>query len=146
NPMSNLPSDYEIEAASKYEIHSNLMNKTLYFMCIDNPHHDNEDVIKSKLQLIGRAYSASLERRRTNVRDADIYALVADSLKQSSIDSQIEELKRKGLDHVLQDDVEAIDQILKLHKYFVSKLYDHVQMNKRSLASKYLHFHLPNLV
>ncbi|MBI1282271.1 MAG: hypothetical protein GC179_29365 [Anaerolineaceae bacterium] len=142
-----LPDKSSIIAASKYELTSSLMNKILYSMCEENPYHKDEEIIKSKLMLIGRSYSAALERRRNKKGEPeDIYALVAHSLKESGIDKQIETLKEKKLDCVREDDFKTINQILQLHKSFVYIVYSHVEMHKRSLASKYLHFHLPNLV
>ena len=38
-------------------------NQVLYQMCRDHPGHTDTDVISGKMWLIGRAYSAAIERR-----------------------------------------------------------------------------------
>ena len=142
-----LPDLEKVKNAAQYTHHTSLGNKIIYDMCKDYPRHDDEEEIQSKIWLIGRAYSATLERRRTiGINTEDLYSQVASSLKASDIDAQIRVLLDKKVNYIDYHDDETINQVLELHNDFVSILYRHVKMNKRSLASKYLHFHLPNLV
>jgi len=141
-----LPDQNSVEESHSYRDDTSLLNRILYSMCESNPYHKNKEDIISKIQLIGRAYSASLDRRRDDsITTDDLYPLVACSLMNSDVDNQIQILHNKNLSCISANDEETIKQVLHLHKYFVSILEDYVKMNKRSLASKYLHFHLPKL-
>ncbi|TYO99675.1 hypothetical protein EDC39_102200 [Geothermobacter ehrlichii] len=113
-------------------------NEVLYRMCQEKPHHDNRDVIRAKLWIIGRAYSASIERKAKpgfKMEDA------VDIIKASDIDLYIQELKK--IERLNESNVFTL---LKAHKYFTGVLKDATGIEKRSLASKYLHFHAPSSV
>ncbi len=101
-------------------------------------------MIFEKIWLIGRAYSASIERRKNKKEDAEnnsFYTkVVIPIILNSKLDKKLDSLKsyRTINDH-------NIPHILGLHKYLVDLFTKISGMNKRSLASKYLHFHLPKL-
>jgi hypothetical protein len=119
-------------------------NSILYDLCREYPHHNNEDEIIAKVWLIGRSYAAAIERRK-NVEvdvsgDGFYISTVAPVIRKSKIDSWLEPLC--NLDQV---DNESLSQILKVH-FDVMSLFRKISgLEKRSLASKYLHFHFPEL-
>ena len=113
-------------------------NEVLYNMCIEKPHHESIDIIRSKLWLIGRAYSASIERKAGKdfkIEDA------ARIIQQSDIDMRINEVAQ-----ILRPDIHNLPEILELHSFFVGLLKQATGIDKRSLASKYLHFHVPRAI
>jgi hypothetical protein len=119
-----------------------LSNQILYDMCEQFPNHQDQREILAKILLIGRVYSAAIERRRVieNVGD-DFYACtVAPCIRKSNIDKWIGQSRavRLGSD-------EALDGMIRAHRE-VTNLFSKISgLNKRSLASKYLHFHVPEL-
>lgn len=112
-------------------------------MCEDYPRHDDVDIIAGKIWLIGHSYSASINR----VRNSDVLVenfiinKVAPKIKDSDIDKWINSLK--DIDRITFDNYHLI---LDVHKKFIDLLYEITKLKKRSLASKYLHFHLPKSV
>lgn len=122
-------------------------NQVLYDMCKKYPHHDDTDIIVSKIWLIGRSYAAAIERRR-NTKDEEIsedfmYNKVAPALKRRAkkLDRMIDELN--ALEGDYKDNAKTV---LELHKYLTDIFEDITGLEKRSLASKYLHFHCPDKV
>ena len=117
-------------------------NGVLYRMCEEKPEHTQIDVIVGKIWLIGRSYAAAIERRKNAVDAGDdfYYEVVGPKLLEigPELDDRIAKLqKSKGL---IAGDVE---EILKTHKYLMDTFYELTGLEKRSLASKYLHFHCP---
>ena len=121
------------------------LNKQLYKLCSDNFKHKHINIIMAKVCIIGRVYAASIERRHLaegdEITNDQFYKeVVAPGIKKSDIDKwlsrakQFEKVTEKSLPIVL----EAHWEVMNLFK-------DISKMEKRSLASKYLHFHLPNL-
>lgn len=113
-----------------------LANKILYDMCEKHPLHNNEDEIVAKLWIIGRTYAAALERRKNSHKDKSIdiyYDLAAPAIKriQRTLDESIEKINNSG----------NITEILRTHKILVDLFKELTALEKRSLASKYLHFH-----
>lgn len=58
----------------------------------------------------------------------------------NTIDTFID--KAKKYNYTMKDN---IDKILYIHKFLTDLFYELTGLNKRSLASKYLHFHCPDL-
>lgn len=113
-------------------------NSVLYKLCSDNPEHISNEVILAKIWLIGRSYAAAIERRKNNEDDIndDFYIKqVVPKLKKSKLDLEI----KKCI--ALKND----ESVLELHKYLTDLFFELTELNKRSLASKYLHFHMPDL-
>ena len=111
-------------------------------MCEQHPLHNDEDVIAGKIWLIGRAYSAAIERKAGDniVEGENFYAAkVAPMIRASDLDGWI-----KSVRHIERVTVDNVEQVLSVHKNFTDLLKDITGIEKRSLASKYLHFHLPN--
>ncbi|MBW0149274.1 hypothetical protein [Marinobacter arenosus] len=120
------------------EDYSGWGNEVLYRMCSERPLHDDVDTVVGKLWIIGRAYSASIERKAGgdfNIEDA------AQLLIESGIDVLINSLNK--IDRVTADN---IHEVLKAHKVLTDTFANATGIEKRSLASKYLHFHAPRSV
>ena len=117
-------------------------NSVLYRMCEEEPEHKQIDVIVGKIWLIGRSYAAVIERRKNAVVVGDdfYYDEVAPKLLQigPELDDRISRLRKsKGL---ILDDIKLV---LSTHKFLMDIFYELTGLEKRSLASKYLHFHCP---
>ena len=133
---------------SKYKGNSGrwvFANKVLYDLCADYIKHDDEHIIVTKIWLIGRSYAAAIERRKKTeeeIIEDFYYDKVAPAILKigDKLDSNITEVNKMGSD--LNDD--QVITILKTH-YDLTKVFNEITgMDKRSLASKYLHFHCPN--
>lgn len=90
---------------------------------------------------LGRAYSAAIERKAGGHIEAgqDFYATrVAPMIRDSDIDDWLASVQ--AIERVTDDNAE---DVLRVHKQ-VTDLFNQISgMEKRSLASKYLHFHQP---
>ena len=119
-----------------------LANRVLYKMVEEHPSHKDENEIVAKMWIIGRTYAAAIERRPNKSKTPGdfYYKYVAPKLKESEIDSKIEELAQYN-----SISESNLPQILSVHKYLMDIFRELTQKEKRSLASKYLHFHLPKL-
>ena len=113
-------------------------NDVLYRMCSEKPNHDCVDIISSKLWIIGRSYSASIERKAGKDFKIDD---AAEIIKSSDIDQRI-----KDISTIERPEMNNIDRVLDVHNFFVGLLKEATGIEKRSLASKYLHFHVPKAV
>lgn len=116
-------------------------NKVLYQMCKKAPTHTDVDEIHGKLWIIGRSYSASIERGagKNIVKGEDfIKTKVAQALKKSDIDSWL-----KSVSSITRLNKENIELSLACHKNLTDLFKKITGKNNRSLASKYLHFHQP---
>jgi len=115
-------------------------NQVLYDMCKANPEHKSTQVIIGKIWLIGRTYAAAVERRRnkgSETGDAFYEEVVAPKIRQSDIDIWFEAIRASN----------KVDVALHLqtHARVTNLLTEISGLEKRSLASKYLHFHFPEL-
>jgi len=118
-------------------------NQILYDMCKNNFQHDQDDIIIAKVLFIGRIYAAAVERRRNKqdvINDNFYIDTIAPTFKKSDVDIHLKELKK-----FRTITLDNIKQILQTHYYLTELLKDITDLNKRSFASKYLHFHLPDL-
>jgi hypothetical protein len=119
-------------------------NGVLYDLCRAHPAHDDESIVIAKMLLIGRAYSAAIERRKNKEPGAgtdNFYVeTVGPMLRKSRIDQWIAEARasRPGTRP-------ALATLVKVHGLTTDLFYDISGLEKRALASKYLHFHVPNL-
>lgn len=116
-------------------------NQALYELCRKHPEHRSEQAILAKVWLIGRSYAASIERRRDVRATAgdDFYRkVVVPKVQGSDIDAWFQSLR--GIR------VPSADVVVPVHGS-VTKLFSEISgLEKRSLASKYLHFHFPRAV
>lgn len=116
-------------------------NDVLYRMCKKAPKHTDIDQIVGKIWIIGRSYSASIERKAgSKMQDGvNFYSEhVAPLIKKSKIDKWIE-----SVSSIRRLNDENIKLSLLAHKNLTDLFNDITGINKRSLASKYLHFHCP---
>jgi len=113
-------------------------NKVLYEMCRENPDHKEDGVILGKIWLIGRSYSAAIERRRGKASanaDAFYENEVVPTIRNSGIDGWFGELRSADMDDLALH--------LEAHKRVMDLFARISGTDNRSLASKYLHFHFP---
>lgn len=126
-----------------------LGNRVLYDLCRKYPLHAKDDVIIAKILLIGRVYAAAIERRKPvgkksdrHFGDAFYTKVVAPRIRKSGIDGWLKSLP-SHLPSATEDS--KINKILSVHGK-VTKLFSKISgLEKRSLASKYLHFHRPDI-
>lgn len=115
----------------------------LYRMCQENPDHKKQDVIIGKILLIGRTYAAAIERRKAtgNYKGDDFYNdVVGPEMKKigTKLDNRLDKLRKSN--GLISDN---LDEILGTHKFLMDFFNKITGLEKRSLASKYLHFHCP---
>jgi hypothetical protein len=111
-------------------------------MCFKHPEHTDIDIIASKIELIGRAYSAAIERKagkkfksgKNFCRD-----IVAPAIRNSEIDFWLKDVR-----DIKRLTEKNIGKSLRCHKHVTDLFKKITGLEKRSLASKYLHFHAPN--
>ena len=121
-------------------------NDILYEMCRNYPEHKRADVIVGKLWLIGRAYAAAIERRKDpkeeKATDDFYFNVVANEMLKigEELDNRIGNLKK--YDVISNDNLE---EIVSTHKFLTDIFKSISGQYNRSLASKYLHFHVPNM-
>jgi hypothetical protein len=119
-------------------------NNILYKLCADFPIHKNKDEILAKILFIGRIYAATVERRKNKKPDElgdDFYIKeVVPSLRNSKLDQKL-----LGLNTCTTIDATNFVSILETHKYLLDIFFKLTKLEKRSLCSKYLHFHRPDL-
>jgi hypothetical protein len=116
-----------------------LGNEILYRLCADHPQHSEHRMIIAKMWLIGRAYSAAVERRRVKngpLGDEFYTKCLARTVGNSKIDTWFRELR--------EDRSRSKELTLRVHKRLVDLLKPITGLEKRSFASKYLHFHFPD--
>ncbi len=119
-----------------------LGNEILYRLCRDYPDHKSAEVITAKVWLIGRSYAAAIERGRTMDEDGDSFyeSKVVPKILSSRLDEHLYQVKQFS-----EISSESTPIILKTHKYLTDLFARISGKDKRSLASKYLHFHCPSL-
>lgn len=117
-------------------------NRILYDLCRRYPDHKDQGVALAKILLIGRVYAAAIERRRSKEETNDDFyiTIVEPKLRRSRLDQWLEQARA-----VRPNAPEALDVILEVHGR-TTRLFRRISgLEKRSLASKYLHFHVPRL-
>jgi hypothetical protein len=120
-----------------------LGNEVLYSLCSDYPGHSDPEVVVAKLWLIGRAYAAPLERGRPmpgNLRNESFYTgRAVPMVLASPIDEWLAELGGVSLSW------DELPSVLRTHGLLTDLFKSISGRAQRSLASKYLHFHRPDL-
>jgi len=114
-------------------------NEVLYDLCKTEPAHKDHAVIIAKVWLIGRSYATPIERHKYKPGDVKgdlVYEnKVAPIIQCSPIDDWISSIgKTVALD---------TRNTLSTHKKVMDLFHKISGIENRSLASKYLHFHLP---
>jgi len=117
-----------------------LANQVLYSLCQSYPDHETDQAIIAKILLIGRTYAAAIERRKNAEETSDDFyeVTVVEKIKKSNIDNWLSSLPNQILDPWL-------GAVITVHKRVMDIFSDLTGLEKRALASKYLHFHKPNL-
>jgi hypothetical protein len=121
-----------------------LTNRVLYELCREHPTHTDRGAVLAKVQIIGRVYAASIERRRNKeedeTTDSFYFSQVAPLILESELDRWIDEARS-----AIVGSSDSLAVMVKIHK-LTTELFSEISgLNKRSLASKYLHFHVPAL-
>ena len=121
-------------------------NEILYEMCRKYPEHNKADIIVGKVWLIGRSYAAAIERRKNvnadNSGDDFYFNVVAPKMLEvgEELDERINGLKKYNV-----ITIDNLKEILDTHLFLTNIFADISGHRNRSLASKYLHFHVPNM-
>lgn len=143
----------ELTATDLSELRNSPLNwgdNILYTMCEKNSGHGDLDVVIGKVWLIGRAYSATIERKAGNAMQPgkNFYiATVGPKILASEIDDWIQPLSNYSrIDNTnIEKILEVHNKLTQLFRNITSSDKSDDGVSKRSLASKYLHFHLPSL-
>jgi hypothetical protein len=118
----------------------------LYDLCKKYPDHRNPKAVTAKMLLIGRTYAATAERGRSAGAAAkssndDFYIRdLPESLRTSNLDDILAWLRQFP-----RISEQNMSEVIKAHTELMNVLYMLTGVGKRSLASKYLHFHRPDL-
>lgn len=123
-----------------------LAKDVLYTLCAAFPDHTDTTEVITKINLVGRAYAATLERGRDNTKryptNEDFYQrIVAPKVMESALDEWIAEARA-----VDPTSLDALEVMVRVHGELTNLFVEMVpKLTKRSLASKYLHSHVPGL-
>lgn len=117
-------------------------NQVLYDLCHDHPRHVAMGVVLAKILLVGRAYAAAIERGRTvgNEKYNFYTSSVAPKMMDSPLDAWIAEAKAGH-----HSDAGTLQVMVKIHGLTTGLFHSISELENRSLASKYLHFHVPHM-
>lgn len=119
-------------------------NLVLYDLCSEHPAHRDRSDVLAKVLLIGRVYAAAIERRRNKKDDHDndrFYVdTVAPSICKSAIDDWMHHAKIAN-----PESPDGLNTMVEVHGRVTGLFNEISDLQKRSLASKYLHFHVPQL-
>lgn len=134
-----------------------ISNKVLYNMCQQYPSNTDSQSILAKTLIIGRTYAASIERRKVKNTIEDVQPVaeiinddfyvnhVVPIFQGLKLDDHIDEIKQWANTPLVSLSDEQIIKVLSLHKILSGAFEKETGLQKRSFASKYLHFHLPNI-
>jgi hypothetical protein len=128
----------DIESTQKPGIWD-LGNSVLYDLCRTHPDHKSKCEIVAKIWLIGRSYAASIERRKDAKEIGDDFytGVVAPTVRKSGVDAWLASIKKA--------DGPGSPRTIEIHKSLMDLFRSITSLDKRSLASKYLHFHKPDV-
>lgn len=134
-----------IEEIKKFKTHydyGKIGNEVLYEMCKKYHYHNDKAEIVGKVWLIGRSYAVALERNKNNKKAGDDFYIESIAPKfKNGFDNLLSTVRKL---HKLNE--ENIPIIIKTHKKVTDFIYKEITKDyKRSFASKYLHFHFPEL-
>jgi len=127
-----------MQAMIESDLYGDFGNDVLYRMCEEHPRHDDVEVVHGKIWLIGRAYAAAIERK---AKPGFLPKNAAQNLVESEIDRKIDALEK-----IERIDASNLATVLDAHCYLTERFKATTGLAKRSLASKYLHFHARNAV
>lgn len=134
-----------------------ISNQILYNMCQQYPSNTDSQSILAKTLIIGRTYAASIERRKvkSTIEDAQPVAEIINDdfyvnhvvpiFQGLKLDDHIDEIRQWANTPLVSLSDEQIIKVLSLHKILSGAFAKETGLQKRSFASKYLHFHLSNI-
>lgn len=119
-------------------------NNVLYSLCTNHPKHQATGPVIAKVNLIGRTYAAAIERgksKATSDDNDDFYVrTVGPAIVKSAIDDWL--ARARNAKPRTED---GFATMVDVHAR-TTDLFNRISgLDKRSLASKYLHFHVPDL-
>jgi hypothetical protein len=121
-----------------------LTNCVLYQLCRKYPAHVDRAAVLAKIQIIGRVYAASIERRKSKeeeeTTDSFYFSRVVPLILESKLDHWIDEARSTN-----PASSDSLSVMVRIHKLTTDLFSEISGLSKRSLASKYLHFHVPEL-
>ena len=118
-------------------------NEVLYELCRTKPAHTDEAEVISKIWLIGRCYAAAIESRKTNL-DENNDSFYLTSVAPGIIGSAIDEWLAQAWQYA-SPSTQSWSTLVQVH-HRTTQLFKTISgLDKRSLASKYLDFHVPHL-
>lgn len=131
------------EASDAFERDWGAVDEVLYRLCREHPDHGDRRWTTAKVALIGRAYSAGLERRVSPPKGQQAIVVIADYCEHhgAEIDEILAGLRPIKEPLSLQDMETMVAVHGRLTELFVGVTTD--GKSPRSFASKYLHFHNP---
>jgi hypothetical protein len=135
--MQKPPAADGVQSGMDAKISWDWANDVLYRMCRDYPLHEDHEVIMGKIWLIGRAYAAPIERGAGT--GGDVYPTIASKIAGSGLDKWL-----TSVSDVKSVAMENLHRVLAAHQRLTALLKRHTQRERRSFASKYLHFHNPS--
>jgi hypothetical protein len=122
-----------------------LANAAPYRLCADHRSHTEVRASIAKVFLIGRTYAAAIERRKKGRGGSEVLSdsfyvdAVGPAFRRSEIDQRLAAIP-------LGDDIgNTWMSALEAHAHLLGVIRALTGDEKRSLASKYLHFHRPEL-
>jgi hypothetical protein len=115
----------------------------LYALCRRYPEHSDRRSLTAKIALIGRAYSAGLERRVTPPDGLQAITVIADYCEKNA--RKLDEIVARLQPVKDPLSLQSIAEIVAVHGDLAGLLSGVTKGRKtpRSFASKYLHFHNP---
>jgi hypothetical protein len=97
-------------------------NEVLYRLCEEHPNHTNEDAILAKIWLVGRSYSAAIERRKDSREvngEAFYTTIVGPKMRRANIDKWLTGLRRHT-----RPTLENASDIIDAHKRLTGLFYE----------------------
>lgn len=131
-----------IKYLDKNETRWKFGNHILYTMCAEYPLHNDIDIIVGKIWLIGRSYAAAIERRKNAINSNDDFYYYEVGPKMLEIGKELDN-RINQLNNSENQFLDNIENIMSTHKFLMEAFNKITGLEKRSLASKYLHFHCP---
>jgi hypothetical protein len=137
-----VPTQHELNKCSaQFQLDWRLVDEVLYDLCRTHPDHADRQSVTAKLAIVGRVYSAGLERRVTPPTGQQAITVIADYVLDHG--SRVDQIIR-ALDSVCDPlDASSMGMIVEQHGLLTMLLQERATDGKapRSFASKYLHFH-----
>ncbi|HQH53503.1 MAG TPA: hypothetical protein PKY01_13835 [Candidatus Hydrogenedentes bacterium] len=119
-------------------------NQVLYDLCKRHGEHRDIGVVVARIWLIGRAYTAAIERRKNKGAEEDNDTVYIDVMAPRIIESPIDDWLAEAR-QATPNSKTGIATLVRVHRLTTDLFSDISGLQKRSLASKYIRFHIPKL-